>query len=463
MPKINDILNGTGTEREKILVLKEKTINVPIWSGRYGLMNEYYPKKHPVMNKALYPDKLMDRGVEPVTRIVLDFQRLATKRMSELVCAIPVKRVYSPENDRQAEIAKYIEKIFIKNRINSVNIDRTQQLFCSCEIFTLWYAVEQPNNDYGFKSQLKLRCRTFSPVTRDELYPYFDEYGDMIAMSIGYTRKVGRRTVQFFDTYSDDRHVKWSDESGEWSVVEDESISLLKIPGIYCYRPTPIWEDTSNNIFEMEWELSRNGNYIRENSKPRFVVFSDDIISYGDEKSPNQEFKAIMQFPKDGKAQYITWQQSVESLKFQIETLRNLYFTELQLPDWSYEKMSQQALSGESRKQLFIDAQLKVTDESGRLLEFFDREINVIKAFLKVMLGKEYEADITALTVENEITAFTINDQKELIENLLAANGNTAMVSQRESIEMLGWSNDPDKTINDINNQNKLEEFGIVE
>ena len=31
---------------------------------------------------------------------------------------------------------------------------------------------------------------------------------------------------------------------------------------------------------------------------------------------------------------------------------------------------------------MFIDAQLKVKDEAGRLIEFHDREINVIRAFI---------------------------------------------------------------------------------
>ena len=92
--------------------------------------------------------------------------------------------------------------------------------------------------------------------------------------------------------------------------------------------------------------MSRNGNYIRENSKPLFCVFADEAISYGDEKSPDKEARAVMQYPKGSTAQYVTWQQAVENLKFHVSELRNLYFTMLQLPDWSYEKMSQVALSG---------------------------------------------------------------------------------------------------------------------
>ena len=447
MPTINEIFTAEMTAKERILALQQKTINVPIWSGQEGLKNEYDPTKHPVMNKAAYPDVVRDYGIERVTRITLDFQRLAAKRMSELCCGMPVKRIYKPQNDKQKQIAQYLEAIFDRNRINSVNIDRCNKLFASCEILTLWYAVEQRNNIYGFDSLLKLRCRTFSPMDGDELYPFFDEYGDMVAMSIRYVRKVGKNDVSFFDTYTEDRHIKWSNASGEWAVVEDEQTTLLKIPCIYAYRPTPIWEDASRIVYEMEWALSRNGNYIRENAKPRFVVFSDEIISYGDEKSGDSEFKSVMQYPNGARAEYITWSQATDSVKFFIEQLRSLFFTQLQLPDWSYEKMSQQALSGESRKQMFIDAELKVGDESGRLLEFFDREINVVKAFLKLMLGEKYAKDIDALQVENVITPYRIGDAKEDVEILMTANGNKPLMSQRESIERYGKSDDVDKTL----------------
>ena len=229
------------------------------------------------------------------------------------------------------------------------------------------------------------------------------------------------------------------------------------------YRPTPIWEDTSKTVYEIEWALSRNGNYLRKNSKPIFVVFADDAIKYGDEKSENKEFRAVMQYPKGSTAQYVTWEQAVENLKFYISELRSQFFTQLQLPDWSYEKMSQQALSGESRKQLFIDAQMKVQDESGRLLEGFDREINVIKAFLKTTLHQQYHADIDALKVESKITPFSITDKKETVDTLMTANGGEPIMSQRESIEEFGYSDDVDKTLAEIAQQRVEDVFNPSE
>lgn len=458
---IQDILQ-LGTPQEIIAALKEKSIIVPSWNGRRGLREAYDPTKHPVMSKAQYPDICNDDGtVTYVTRITYDLQRLAVKRMTELVTGIPVKRVYKPENDRQQEVARVMEKIYERNRIDSVNIERCNMMFAGCEVMTLWYAVEERNTLYGTTSPIKLRCRNFSPMFGDELYPLFDEYGDMIALSIGYTRKVGGKTVTYFDAYTADRHLKFSSDNG-WQVIEDEAITLGKIPAIYGFRPTPIWEDTSKIVYEMEWAMSRNGNYLRENSKPLFVVFADEAIAYGGEGEDDPDHnkgKAIMQFPKGSNASYITWQQATENLKFYVSELRQSFFTQLQLPDWSYESMKATPMSGESRKQLFIDCQLKVKDESGRLIEYFDREVNVVKAFAKAILGEGYASDIDALPVENVITPFTINDDKDTIQNLVLANGNKPVMSQRESVEMLGWSSDVDKTMEEIAAESKTDLF----
>jgi hypothetical protein len=460
---VDEILNGGGGIEEIISALKNKTLTIPSWRGPHGLAAEYDPRQHPVMDKQRYPDIVNNDGVTRVTRIACDLQRLAVKRMTELVCGVPVKRVYKAANDRQSEVAAYLEAIFDRNRVDSVNIERCNMLFAGCEVVTLWYAVEQPNNDYGFASRLKMRCRNFSPMLGDNLYPLFDEYGDMIALSVGYERKVNGQQVQYFDCYTANKHLKWSNAGGAWATVEDELTTVGKIPAVYVWRPAPIWEQSSPLVYEIEWSLSRNGNYLRENSKPLFVVFADQNITYDQEGSPDREYKGVMQFPAAGKAEYITWQQAVDNLKFYVNELRSLFFTQLQLPDWSYEKMSSIALSGESRKQLFIDAQMKVKDESGRLLEFFDREVNVVKAFLKIALGDSYAADIDALKVETVITPFTITDESDTVNRLVAATGGKAIMSQREAIQELGRSDDPDQTIKEIAEENRIDAMELAE
>lgn len=462
---LEEILDLRYTNPKRAMAaLRDKSVIVPPWGGSKGLQKQYDPTMHPVYDKAIYPDKTREDGsVEKVTRIAFALQQLAVKRMTELVCGIPVKRVYKAENDRQQQAAKWIEAIYQRNRIDAVNVERLNMLYAGCEVITLWYAVQQPNTIYGYNSRLKFRCRNFSPMLGDELYPLFDEYGDLVALSIAYKRKAAGKTVSYFDAYTAERHIKWSTEGGDWAVVEgeDEEISIGKIPGVYIYRPTPIYENTSDIAYELEWAASRNGNYLRTNSQPLLVLFADDEIPFGESgNNDKKDFRSVFQYPVGSKVEYVTWNQAIENLKYYSESLRNMYFTQLQMPDWSYEKMSQQALSGESRKQLFIDSMLKVKDESGRLLEAFDREMNVVKAFAKTSFPIGYEADVDALQVETQITPFQIGDEKETIQNLVTANGGKPIISQRESVEQLGWSEDVDKTMQEIAAESTMDALG---
>lgn len=438
---------------ECIAQLKKKSFYPPSWET---LRQEYDPMKHSIMTDPTYINKVNPDGtIDIVSRTPMDLQRLAVKRMTELVFGIPVKRIYRSTDDRQKEVAKVIEKIFQRNRIDSVNIERGNMLFASCEVMTLWYAVNDKNNIYGVNSDMKIRCRNFSPMSGDELYPLFDEQGDYIAMSVEYSRTDKNKTIKYFDTYTKDKHIRWENKDTEWTEVVNEDITVGKNPTLYCVRSTPIWENTSNLVNEMEWALSRNGNYIRKNSKPVLSIAASEAIPFGNEKSENTEFRSVIQIPEGGNVQYVTWPQAIDNLKFYIQELRNLFFMELQLPDWSYENMKSTPMSGEARKQLFIDSQLKVKDESGRILEMLDREVNVVKAFVKgIMPG--YEKDIDALQVETEITPFSINDESETIANLVTATGGKAILSQKEAIETLGWSNDSEETMKQIAEETAL-------
>jgi hypothetical protein len=450
----------SGAPKDAVEDLKIKSVEVPEWET---LRKEYDPQEHPVMKDASYPDIVDEDGnLEKVTRIALDLQRLAAKRTTELCFGIPVKRVYNAKTDGEKEIAKAIESILTRNRIESVNIERGNMLFAGCETATMWFATEEPNTLYGFDSRLKLRCRSYSPMKGDSIYPLFDsETNDMIALSFGYTRKEGDSDVEYLDVYTAERHIRYKNV-GEWMEELSETSNVGKIPAVYCSRPTPAWEDTSNIVYEIEWALSRNGNYLRKNSKPLIALFADEEIPFNQEKSENKDFKSVFHYPKGSDLKYVTWEQAIENLKFFVGELRQSFFTQLQLPDWSYESMKSTPMSGEARKQMFIDAQLKVKDESGRLLEMLDREVNVIKAFLKVMLPARAN-DIDTLQVETVITPFTINDDKELITNIMTATGGKAIMSQREGIENLGWSADVDETMRQIQEESSFDALGMAE
>lgn len=446
MDTIEDIL-AIENIADKINELRYKTINIRPWNE---LEKEYDKKKHPVYTDKNYLDIRKKDGTEvKQCRIALGLQKLAVKRIGELCFGIPVQRIYKPKNESEKKAASILESIYKKNKINSVNKERSKYLYASCEFVTIWYSQEMPTEYGGEKTNIRLRCKSYSPMNGTKLYPLFDEFDDMIALSIEYSRKKGLITTTYFETYTADRHLRWSRSDSDWVEELNEEIKLGKIAGVYQYRDEPIWEDESDNVYEMEWQLSREGNYLRKNLKPKWVVCTDNDIQFGNEKGGDMTSRDVLKYPKDAQAGYKTWEQAIDSLKFHIETLKQSFFTQLQLPEMSSDAMKSMPMSAESRKMIFIDGQLKVTDESGLWYDTFYRELNVIRAFAKFMFPSLKSA-FDSLEVEMLITPYQIQDENEKVQRYSDATGGKPVMSQRTAIERLGYVDNVDEELQRI-------------
>ena len=462
MPKTLQEIFEAGRDANQILAdLKKKTIVVPGWSK---LEKEYDPTKHPVMTDLSYNSKEGTKGKDKkVTRVILPWQKRAVRRMGSLAFGIPVKRVYKPADDSQKTATAVIESIYKRNHINSVNLERSKFMYASCEVVTIWYTQEIEGGTVyaGEESKYKLRCKNYSPMKGDALYPLFDEYDDMIALSVEYVRMEDGTRVTYFETYTADHHYRWRME-GSKAVpdMDPEPIKIGKINGVYGFRPQPVWEEQSENVYEAEWTYSYNGNYVRKNSRPNWVVFCDpqDKVRVGQEKDDPRLGRNVLKYPANAKAEYKTWDQSIESIKFHTSELKANFFMGLQLPDMSMENMKTTPMSGEARKMMFIDAQMKVLDESGIWIEYFDREMSVVKAFAEKMFPKLADA-IRSLEVENVITPFTIREEGERITNYTNATGGKPVMSQRTAVARLGMVDDVDEEMKQIEEEERIDLF----
>lgn len=439
------------TIQAKVSALKEKSVCVPSWES---LLPYYETKKHNILfDKTTRVDKVRSDGtVERASRISIGLEKLLTKRVNEFTFAIPVRRVYSNTegNDTRKQIAKALELIFKHARINSENKKRGLAYYACCEILTIWFTVEKEHTLYGFPCKKKLKCKTFSPMDGTKLYPLFDELGDLVAVSVEYSRKVKTTEMQFFETYTANKHFKWVNDTsnGGWkelTVEGGEDIEIMKIPAIYNYRPVPVYDDLVILREELEYSLSRNSDVIAYNSAPVLKVAGG---IQGEEKKGEE--RRVVRVVNGGDVSYVSWQQSIDALKFQVDTLLKLFFMQAQIPDISFENMKSLGNIGyDARMTMLMDAHLKIGDESGNWLEFLDREVNVVKAFLK-SLNVRWSSEVDNVDVENIITPFVQNDRKGLIETLTSANGGKAVMSQLDSIRELGESSDPEATLRQI-------------
>ena len=451
---------------ETISKLKEKSVNVPKWEELY---KDYEPLEHSILTDTItLNDKIRSDGqVDKSSRIVIGLEKLHVKRMAEFTFSIPVKRVYSniEDNETRKSISKAIESVYRNVRINSENLKRAVAYYASCEIFTVWYAVKKPNTLYGFPSEYKLKCKTFSPMNDVKLYPLLNEMDDMLAMSFEYTKKVQNKDVSFFETYTENRHYIWKSgqEGGKWEpvliqetedgdVASGEEIVLMKIPGIYGCREWPVFYGLSNIRKEIEYSLSRHSNVIAYNCAPLLKV-----IGGMKGREDKGEAQRIVRCESGGDVGYVSWDQSIEALKYHVDTMEKMYWMQAQIPDISFDNMKSLGNIGyDARQTLLTDAHLKIGDESGAWLEFLERECNVIKAFLKIM-NRKWKSEIDNVNVEHIITPYIQNDELAEINRRMKANGNKPIESQLDSIQKYGDSSDPAATLKQIQEEEAIE------
>lgn len=441
-------LDFAGTADEVIGRLKQKSVCLPSWDV---LLRDYEPSLHEIVSdKSGRKDKIRKDGTkDEAARIYLGLEKLLVKRMTEFMFAIPVKRIYhnTEGNETRQKITKAIEAVYKYARIDSENIKRGNAYFASCEIFTIWYVVRKKNTLYGFDSKYKLKCKTYSPMDGVKLYPLIDELDDMLAMSFEYKKKVGDEEITYFETYTSDRHYKWMQEDGNgWAQVGTvEEITLMKIPGAYVFRPVPVFHGLTRIRRELEYTLSRNSDVIAYNAAP--VIKIAGQIKGEEDKG---ESRRIYRVENGGDVSYVSWSQAIEALKYHVDTLLKLYWMQAQMPDVSFDNMKSLGNIGyDARQMLLTDAHLKVGDESGPWIEFLERECSVVKEFLKKM-KTEWAGEIDNIEVEHVITPFIQNDEDAMADRILKLNGGKPVMSQLESIQQAGYSNDPQVTLEQI-------------
>lgn len=426
--------------------LTQKVNEVPSWDE---LKKLYEPKLHKIVtDTTTRKDKIREDGtIEKAARIPIGLEKLLVKRTNEFMFALPVKRAYSniEGNETRQAIARAMEAIYKHARVDSENKRRGLSYFASCEALTVWYTVEAPNTLYGFPCKWKLKCKSYSPKDGTELFPYFDESDDLVALSFRYQKRVLNQKRTFFETYTADRHYRWIQGDDDWVELVNEEIKIGKIPGVYVSREESIYKDLSELREDIEYTVSRNSDVIAYNAAPLLKIVGNLL---GREKKG--ESQRVYRMEQGGDIAYVAWDQAIQALSYQVQTETDLFWSQGQMPDISFQNMKDLGNIGyDARQTLFMDAHLKIGDEEGVWIEAFEREGNIVKAFLKQM-KVEWASEIDNVGVEHIITPFQIKSEEAEIGKYVKANGGKPVISQQESIQLAGLSADPTKTMDYI-------------
>ena len=93
MDEITAILDSTRPVDNIINDLKEKSVCVPSWDK---LIKDYEPTMHDIVTDTVTRQNKVrsDGTVEQASRIYVGLEKLLTKRITEFMYSIPVKRIY---------------------------------------------------------------------------------------------------------------------------------------------------------------------------------------------------------------------------------------------------------------------------------------------------------------------------------------------------------------------------------
>lgn len=458
---LGQIFSPEHDDAKVIELLKEKSVEVPSWEL---LRSQYYPDLHEIItNKKRRPkDKKGKDYIEKPARVTYDAERIFVNRLLEMMFTIPPTREYvfkgsAAEKKEQRKMRDAIEAVYEDNRIDGENMKRFRSLFAACESLTIWYTVEdeegKKHDDYGFETPYHLKCRSYSPMEYKEsglasakIYYLADDFGKCQAISFEYDVKRSKtKTVTFFECYTRKAHYKWmrsSDTKLKYEpLITNESLIIDKIPGIYGYRSKALFENVPNNRDEVEFTLSRNSDVVRKNSHPLVKLIGQLLNG---EKPEGDQAREFYNVELGGDVDTVSPAITPENVEYYVNELKKNMAESMQLSNISLENLKAcGALNAKAMQMLVAGDHMKVGLEKWDVIEYLDRECNIIKAYLAKM-NSAWDGKIQKLKVKQVINPFRFNDDDDSVNTYEKASGGP-ILSQRTAIEKSGLVSDVDE------------------
>ncbi len=424
---------------------------------------QYEVSGHVVMNETLRPKKKVETndGVSfvDVARLPVPFQKKIVQLAAAFLCGNPIQLVADPTADVEKSLVAILKKTWEDNKLDYDSKGILKLMMKETEVAELWYT--EPVDDQYWKgtsnqgSKFRLRMKILANSLGDQLYPVYNNAGDMIAFGRGYFLPDGDKKVEHFDLYTNKETIKGHKTDAGWETATESNI-ITKIPIIYYSQDAVEWADVQQLIERYETSLSNHGDTNDYFGSP--IVFLDgDVTGFA---SKGEQGKVLQ--GKDGaKASYLTWDQSPESVKLEQTNLRSLILDFSDTPDISIEKMqSLGTFSGIALKMLFIGAHLKAADKEEIFGKGIQRRINFLKA-ANAKINLKLEPALT-LSVKPKFTYYLPSNEKEMIDLLTSAVGTgKPILSQKTAVGLNPLVQNADDEQKQIDQEKKDAQEGL--
>jgi SPP1 family phage portal protein len=412
---------------------------------------EQYDLDHEIMDRE---DKIISGKITKTAKLPIPFQKKIVETALAFTIGAKIKLVGETDNDKGL--------VRLKEEWKSLKLDKhTKQLLralmTETHVAELFYIIKASDKDKA----IKLRTRVKLLCLRDgyEIYPHFDEFGDMDAFTVCYTivDKEGKNRDRI-DIYTSDLVIN-ATKFDTWEILRNEN-KIGKIPVIYYQQDAPEWADVQFIIDRMEMMLSKNADANDYFGSPA-IVAKGKVVNMPDKGEVGKIFQVEAE-NIDGKAMYgdlsyLTWDRTPESIKMEFEILKDIVYSMTNTPDLSFNNVKGTSnLSGIAFKFMFMDASLKASTKRELLSEGLERRINLLKAILGNIVDIKSKGILESTDIQFEYSEITPDNVQELVDMLVTATGNKSIVSQATAVRLLPFVVDPEAEISELKGEAEL-------
>ena len=429
------------------------------------LYNDWNPNRHeiitdeekyPKIKVTLKPEKKYTdpttgkEHTEPEKKKLVDPNRIALPIEQDIVNIQTAFTVGTeplldckPEESEEGLLTA-LKQVFKKNKIKYQNKQAVRSWLAEQEVAEYWYVVK----DDGFWSKLKrkvagifgksmpeyrLKSVLWSPFRGDKLYPFFDDNGDLVALSREYKKKgLDDDETLCFMTVTKDMVYQWELDS-DWQDKGSFRHNFKKMPIIYMYRPEAYCEKIKTLRIRLEKLLSNYADCIDYHFFPILMLFGDVEQLSGELKN-----RIVQLTGMSANAQYLTWNQVPETVKLEVETLLSQIYGLTNTPRISFDSLkgTGNAVSGVAFDYVFMSTHLNVENLNEVVGMFMQRRVNFLVSALGSLNSSLAEAAET-IDIDVQMQPYRLEDLSEKIDTALKAK-NGEIWSQERAITFVG-------------------------
>lgn len=406
------------------------------------------------------PEKVKE--VEP-NRITLPLEQDIVNIQTAFTVGTEPKMDCNPTESEKG-IFEALKSVLKKCKIKYQNRKVVRSWLSEQEVAEYWYTVK----DDGFWAMLKnkvaslfgktrpgykLKSVLWSPFRGDELYPFFDDNGNLVAFS----RKYRKRTlddsdIECFMTITKDKVYNWELTQG-WEEKKSFNHGFKKLPVIYAYRPEAYCNKIRSIRIRLEKLFSNYADCIDYHFFPILKLFGDIEKLGGDLKNRMVNLKG-----EKADAQYLTWQQVPETVKYEAETELENAYSLTNTPRISFENLkgTGSALSGSAFRYVFMGAHMAVENHGEVIGDFMQRRVNFLVSALG-SINPTLEKASETIDIDVDIVPYMIDDTDDKVTTAVKAVDG-GIWSRREGIIFAGNAERIDEELKEIEEERQQQQ-----